>query len=52
MSLRVLSKQVTIRPAEALHLVCAREQGLRRVYTNDQHMIRAAPAFGIEAMSI
>jgi predicted nucleic acid-binding protein len=51
-SLRALSKRVTIRSADALHLACARAHGLRRVYTNDKHMIRAASAFGVEAMGI
>ncbi|MEK7730637.1 MAG: PIN domain-containing protein [Planctomycetota bacterium] len=51
-SLRTLSKRITIRSADALHLACAREHGLRRVYTNDRHMLRAAPAFGIEATGI
>ena len=51
-SLRTLSKRITIRSADALHLACAREHGLRRVYTNDRQMIRAAPAFGVEAMGI
>ncbi len=51
-SLRTLSKRITIRSADALHLACAREHGLRRVYTSNKHMIRAAPAFGIEAMGI
>lgn len=50
--LRTLSKRITIRSADASHLAYAREHGLRRVYTNDKHMIRAAPAFGIEAMGI
>ena len=51
-SLRTPGKRITIRSADALHLACAREHGLRRVYTNDKHMIRAAPAFGIEAICI
>jgi predicted nucleic acid-binding protein len=51
-SLRTLSKRITIRSADALHLACAREHGLGRVYTNDRHMLRAAPAFGVEAMGI
>ena len=38
--------------ADALHLACAREHGLPRVYTNDRHMLQAAPAFGIEAMGV
>jgi predicted nucleic acid-binding protein len=51
-SLRTLSKRVTIRSADALHLACARENGLRRLYTNDAQMLRAAPAFGVEALAI
>lgn len=51
-SLRSLSKTITIRSADALHLVCAREHGLRRVYTNDRHMLLAAGAFGIEAVAV
>ena len=51
-SLRTLSKRITIRSADALHLACAREHGLRPVYTNDRQMLQAAPAFGIEAMGV
>jgi predicted nucleic acid-binding protein len=51
-SLRSLSKVTAIRSADALHLVCARENGLPRLYTNDRQMIRAAKAFGVEAVSI
>ena len=51
-SIQALSKRITIRSADAMHLVCARENGLRRVYTNDRHMLRAASAFGVEAMTI
>lgn len=51
-SIRSLSKRITIRSADALHLVCAREHGLKRVYTNDRHMLLAAPAFGVKAMAI
>jgi predicted nucleic acid-binding protein len=51
-SLLTLSKRITIRSADALHLVCARDNGLLRIYTNDRHMLRAAPDFGVEAMGI
>ncbi len=47
-----LDKGIAVRSADALHLVCAREHGLQRVYTNDRHMLLAAPAFGINAMAI
>jgi len=51
-SFLTLEKRITVRSADALHLVCAKEHGLLRVYTNDRHMLLAAPAFGIDAMSI
>lgn len=51
-SVRALSKRIAIRSADALHLVCAKAHGLRRVYTNDRHMLVAASAFGVEAKAI
>ena len=45
-------REVSAQFTDALHLACAREHGLRRVYTSDRHMLRAAPAFGVEAMGI
>jgi len=51
-SIQALSKRITIRSADALHLVCARENGLSRLYTNDRHILRAASAFGVEARAI
>ena len=51
-SFRTLSKRVTIRSADALHLVCARESGMRRLYTNDGHVLRAASTFGVEALTV
>ena len=50
-SISALRKNITIRSADALHLVCAREHALRCVYTNDRHMLLAAAAFGVEAMA-
>jgi predicted nucleic acid-binding protein len=51
-SIRTLSKRITIRSADALHLVSAREHGLPRVYSNDRHMLLAAPVFGVEAVTV
>ena len=51
-ALRSLGKTIAIRTVDALHLVCAREHGLQRVYTNDRHMLSAATAFGVEAKAI
>jgi predicted nucleic acid-binding protein len=50
-AVRSLGKLITIRSADALHLVSAREHGLPRVYTNDRHMLMAAAASGVEAVA-
>lgn len=50
-SIRTLGKTTTIRSADALHLICAKSHGLRRVYTNDRHMLLAAPVFGVDAVA-
>ena len=51
-AMRAMGKSITIRSADALHLISAREHGFKRVYTNDRHMLLAASAFGIEAKSV
>lgn len=51
-SIRSLGKSITIRSADALHLVAAKSHGLPRVYTNDRHMLLAAQAFGVSAMTV
>ena len=43
---------VPIRAADALHLVCARENGYREVYTNDRQLLAAAPHFGVLAVNV
>jgi predicted nucleic acid-binding protein len=47
-----LPRSVFLRAADALHLVCAREHGLREIYTNDRHMSAAARHFRLKATSI
>lgn len=51
-SLQALPRKVTVRSADALHLVCAREHALRRIFTNDKQMLAAAAAFGIEGQGV
>jgi predicted nucleic acid-binding protein len=41
-----------IRTADAVHLSTAQEIGERQVWTNDRHMLAAAPWFGLEGRSI
>jgi predicted nucleic acid-binding protein len=47
-----LPRPVFLRAADALHLVCAREHGLREIYTNDRHMSAAARHFRLKPMTV
>jgi predicted nucleic acid-binding protein len=46
-----LPRPVFLRAADALHLTCAQEHGLRAIYTNDRHMSAAARHFRLKAMT-
>jgi predicted nucleic acid-binding protein len=52
LAIRSLPADIFIRSADALHLVCARENGFSEIYSNDRHVINAAPHFGIQATNI
>ena len=47
-----LPKSVFLRAVDALHLTCAREHGLREIYTNDRHMSSAARHFRLRAGAV
>lgn len=47
-----LKPSVFLRAADAIHLTCARRNGLREVYTNDRHMLAACATFQIEGRNI
>lgn len=47
-----LPRPVFLRATDALQLVCAREQGLPEVYTNDRHMPAAARHFHLKPMRV
>jgi len=49
---KTLPRDAFLRALDALHLESARENGYREVYTNDRHMLRAAPLFGIEGVDV
>ena len=49
--LRALPATTFIRAADALHLNCAAEEGCTAIHTNDRHVIAAAPAFGLQAVT-
>jgi predicted nucleic acid-binding protein len=41
-----------IRAGDAIHLCAASEAGFAEVWTNDRHMLGAAPAFGLQGRCI
>jgi predicted nucleic acid-binding protein len=48
---RTVPAGVYLRAGDALHLVCAREHGFD-IYTNDRHVLSAAPHFGVRAQNV
>jgi len=49
---RNLPPTLFLRAADTLHLTCAAEIGLSAIYTSDRHMLAAAPAFGLSAITL
>jgi predicted nucleic acid-binding protein len=47
-----LKPSVFLRAADAIHLTCARRNGLKEIYTNDRHMLAACETFQIEGRNI
>jgi len=45
-----LERSVYLRSLDALHLVTAKSEQFRRVYTNDQHLLRACGHVGLEGI--
>lgn len=48
---REIPANVYLRAGDALHLMCAREHGFE-LYSNDRHMLLAAPHFGVQAKNV
>jgi hypothetical protein len=49
---RGLPPTIFLRAADGLHLACAAQEGCTTIHTSDRHMIAAAPAFGLQAVTL
>lgn len=47
-----LSPRAHLRAGDAVHLVTAREAGFSEIWTNDRHLLAAAPHFGLAGRSV
>jgi predicted nucleic acid-binding protein len=51
-SFRILPPSLFLRTADAVHLVTAKSTGFSDIYSNDIHLLTAAPHFGLEGKNI
>ena len=47
-----ISHEIFLRAADAIHLTTARDAGELEIWTNDRHMLAAAPHFGLKGRSV
>ena len=49
---RTMKSSTWLRAADALHLACATEHGFKEIFSNDRHLLAAAPAFKIKGRNV
>lgn len=50
--IRGLSPTTYLRTGDAMHLACAAHHGFTNIFSNDKHLINAAPQFGLTGIKL
>lgn len=50
--IRGLPETIFVRAGDALHLACAAANGFSEVFSNDRHLLLAAPYFGVRGTNV